>query len=206
MSVSGACAPGPLTFAAMIVGSWYGAKGGLKVAVGHMIFEAPYVLLLLMMFNSVKYFFELFITKLVLAILACIFILYFSYVGYISGRDMVKSGDTDITNLIDKKFIKYITKPIIVGILMTGLNPWFLIWWVTIGGIILVKALQLGILEAFLLVIFAHVWIDYAWLGAMAYLAGKGKKILGRKYGYVLQALSIILAIFGILLIVKLVY
>ncbi len=190
----------------MIVGSWDGFKGGLKVAIGHMIFEAPYVLMLLIMFNTVKSIFEMFITKLVLALLACIFILYFSYVGYMSGRRMVRLGNMDMRDLLNSKFMKYITKPIIVGILLTGLNPWFLIWWITIGGIILVKALELGIFKAFIIIMSAHVWIDYAWLGIMAYLSGKGRKLLGRRYGYILQAISIILAIFGILLVVKLAY
>ncbi|NPA70675.1 MAG: LysE family transporter [Crenarchaeota archaeon] len=206
LSVSGACAPGPLTFAALIVGSWHGAKGGFKVAVGHMMFEAPYVFSLLLLFNSIRSIFEIFTVRLVLALIACFFIIYFSYLGYLSGVKIVKEGHNNVRveDIVGERVGKYLAKPIIVGLLLTGLNPWFLIWWITVGGIILVKALSLGLIEAFIVVMGAHVWLDYVWLTLMAYLSSKGLKVLGRRYGYILQALSIILAVFGVLLVVKL--
>ncbi len=206
LSVSGACAPGPLTFAALIVGSWYGAKGGFKVAIGHMLFEAPYVFSLLLLFNTIRSLFESFVVRLVLAAIACIFIIYFSYLGYISGVKIVKNGGNSIRieDVLGYRAGKYLAKPVIVGLVLTGLNPWFLIWWITIGGIILLKALSLGLFEAFVIVMASHLWLDYVWLTLMAYLSSKGLKVLGRKYGYILQGLSIILAVFGVLLVVKL--
>jgi len=206
VSVSGACAPGPLTFAALIVGSWYGARGGFKVAIGHMLFEAPYVFALLLLFNTVKSIFESFVVRLVLATVACVFIVYFSYLGFLSGVKIVRNGCDCIRveDMLGTRAGKYLAKPVVVGVMLTGLNPWFLIWWITIGGIILVKALSLGLFEAFVLVMGAHVWLDYLWLTLLAYLSSKGLKVLGRRYGYILQALSIILAVFGVLLVVKL--
>lgn len=101
---------------------------------------------------------------------------------------------------------KYLKNPILVGILLTGLNPHFLTWWISIGMVILVKVIELGLLNGFLIAMFGHVWLDFLWLSTLAYLSHKGLKVFGKKYGIVLQIMAIILASFGITLVVKLMF
>ena len=43
-----------------------------------------------------------------------------------------------------------------------------------------------------------HVWMDYAWLGAMAYLVSKGSSVLGSKYYKMLMlGLAGVIAYYG---------
>jgi len=43
----------------------------------------------------------------------------------------------------------------------------------------------------------AHVWMDYAWLGGTAILAGQGRFVLGTRYRLLLVVFSIAMIYFG---------
>ena len=79
------------------------------------------------------------------------------------------------------------------------MNPFFLIWWFTIGfklisdSLVLASFAGIGIMFAF------HIWMDYAWLGTVGFLSSKGKAILSSKnYGIFMIAVSGVLVYFGI--------
>jgi len=205
VSLSGALAPGPLTIATIIVGSNGGARSGLLVAIGHTIVEFPYVLLLALLATSrlVRQVIVNFYFKLALGVIALAFILYLSYITFHEGIKVAKSGEVKIepTSSIGK----LITNPLTVGIVLTGLNPHFLAWWATIGlALILSVAEYVNILQFLPIFYIAHVWIDYVWLITLAYLSHRGLLKLGRRYGYVLEGLAVLLAVSGILIIIAL--
>lgn len=83
-----------------------------------------------------------------------------------------------------------------IGLLFTGLNPYFILWWFTIGLKLVSDAWALGLSWAGIAIMYmAHVWMDYAWLTATAYLAKKGINLIGSK-GY-----KIMMILFGIILV-----
>ena len=86
-----------------------------------------------------------------------------------------------------------IVNPIVIGLIFTGFNPHFLIWWCSIGLLLIAQVLELGLAKTFWIMYITHMSTDAFWLTFLAYISGKGLKVLGRKYGYVLIALSIIL-------------
>jgi len=85
--------------------------------------------------------------------------------------------------------------PLLLGTVFTGLNPYFIIWWLTIGLTLIITALELASFVGVFIMYISHVWMDYAWLIGTAYLAKKGTNLAGRK-GY-----RIIMIIFGVILI-----
>ncbi|HMK33162.1 MAG TPA: LysE family transporter, partial [Nitrosopumilaceae archaeon] len=94
--------------------------------------------------------------------------------------------------------------PFLAGIILSGLNPFFLIWWFTIGfklisdALILYSLLGIGIVFAF------HIWMDYAWLCSVAFLSSKGKKIISNNnYKIFMIAISGILVYFGIIFLLQ---
>ncbi len=210
VSLSGALAPGPLTVATIIAGSNGGARSGLLIAIGHTIVEFPYVFLLVLLANRgiVEYITGNFTLKVILAVIALVFILYFGYLTFVEGYNIVRKGELSVSSLNTKsRFSGIITNPLIVGIVLTGLNPQFLAWWATIGlSLILSVAKYVNILQFLPIFYISHVWIDYAWLISLAYLSRKGVLRLGRKYGYVLEVLAIVLVILGVLIVVSLMF
>ncbi|MGA8856170.1 MAG: lysine transporter LysE, partial [Candidatus Bathyarchaeia archaeon] len=71
-------------------------------------------------------------------------------------------------------------------------------WWLTIGSILIVQALAFAAIVGVLVMYASHVWMDYAFLTAIAHLGKKGKGIVGsRYYKLVLIAFGLILTYYG---------
>ena len=126
---------------------------------------------------------------------SCIFIFYFAY---ISIKDGIRGSRPDV----DKENV--VRSPLVAGMVLTGLNPYFLLWWVTVGLPIITITLAYGII-GILIIYLAHVWLDYVWLTFIAGLGEYGSQLLsGWKYRVLLIAIGVILIIFGVSLIITL--
>ena len=88
---------------------------------------------------------------------------------------------------------------LVLGLALTGLNPYFILWWVTIGSVLIVQALAFAAIIGVLIMYVAHVWMDYAFLTSLAYFAKKVRNIVGSKYyKAVLIAFGVILIYYGL--------
>jgi threonine/homoserine/homoserine lactone efflux protein len=187
VTASGALAPGPLTFGMIIHGSEGGARSGIACATGHMIVEFPLVLALAFGLTaaisqpSIK-----------------------TIVGLIGGVGLICFGGMQIYETLKKKTSKAWTSnlpgsSILLGLILTGLNPYFILWWFTIGSMLILQALTYAALLGVLIMYLSHVWMDYAFLTALAHFGKKGKAFLGsRYYRLILLAFGMILVYFGI--------
>lgn len=87
----------------------------------------------------------------------------------------------------------------VLGLVLTGLNPFFIIWWLTVGAKIILDAVQFAALYGVLILYGAHIWMDYAWLTTVAFSAKRGIQLLtARAYRWLLIAFGLILVYFGI--------
>ncbi|MCD6235666.1 MAG: LysE family transporter [Thaumarchaeota archaeon] len=88
--------------------------------------------------------------------------------------------------------------PFIIGFLFTALNPYFLMWWFTIGIPLISEAIKIGALYGILLMFAFHIWMDYAWLGFAGYAAAAGSKFFDKKARIILSiALAAIILAWG---------
>jgi len=184
VTASGALAPGPLFFTNITHGAKSGARGGLAFSVGHTIFELSLVVFLALTLQTVA---NEPLIKLVVGVAGGAALLVF---GFLQIREawISKSSAASKSGIPSKN-------PLLLGTLFTGLNPYFIIWWLTIGMTLIVNALNLASLAGVVLMYVSHVWMDYVWLICTAYLARKGTNLAGKK-GY-----RVILIIFGVILI-----
>ena len=185
ISVSGVMSPGPLFAANVAYGLKGGLRAGLKMAYGHTVVELPLVILLgvgALSLVAIPQFRE------TVALLGAISLFVFA--------------GLQINSVVRKpaSFFQGRHGPFIAGIMLSALNPFFLFWWFTIGfklisdALLLASFVGIGIMFAF------HIWMDYAWLGTVAYFSSKGKKILSnRNYGIFMIAISGILVYFGVI-------
>ena len=185
ISASGVMSPGPLFAANITYGLKQGTKAGIKIAIGHSIVELPLVILLGIGIFSLEIFPEF---KTIISILGAITLFVFAFM-------QIKSTL--------KKNKKYETKlkqgPIITGVLLSALNPFFIIWWLTIGLKLISDAMAIWAFVGILIVFVLHVWMDFVWLGSTAFLISKSKKIISNtNYKIIMLALSVILIYFGI--------
>jgi len=185
ISASGALAPGPLTAATASAGLKKGWRAGLETSIGHTIIELPLVILLSagvtsFLKNPRAHFF--------LGIIGGVFLLFF---GFSTIRDALQ-----ISKPKEPVFHKT-PSPLLTGIALTSFNPYFIAWWIGIGGPLIYEAVdRAGYIGIGLLYIF-HVWLDYAWLTAIAAISSLGR-LQTKIFKWVLITLGGLVIWFGI--------
>ncbi len=193
VSSSGALSPGPLTFTNLALGARGGLKSGLLVATGHMLFELPYVILLSFFFTSIQDLLTIPYFRISLSAFLIAFILFFAYLIFRDVRNLSEES-LSADKAVNLGGIP-LSNPLLAGFLLTALNPYFLLWWGTVGLTLIEGAVAFGSLAGLAIMYVSHVWLDFAWLGLTAFSMRAGTKVVGVK------GLKLILAAVGIALV-----
>jgi len=191
ISASGVMSPGPLFAANIMYGLREGKISGLKMAIGHTIVEFPLILFLGIGFFSIENMPEI---RIVITILGAIGLFGFAALQI---RSVIKKEFSIETNSKQG--------PLVAGILLSALNPFFIIWWLTIGLVLISKSIEgFGLIGIVVLFLF-HIWMDYVWLFTIAAFSSKAKNYLSkRNFKMIIVGLSLILIYFGIDFLLKL--
>jgi len=198
VSTSGVLSPGPLFFINLLYGSKNGSFVGLKIASGHAIVEFPLIIALSYGLYSFSY--TLHLSDVIFKFIGLtggIFLLLFSMLQIIS---ILKDKSRYSQTIINPKF--NIKNSILVGFIFTLLNPFFLVWWLTIGSkLISDSIINFGIIEGISIIFVSHIWMDYFWLWFTSFMINKGKSVIKEKvYRLFVFAISVILGIYGMYL------
>lgn len=199
VSTSGVFSPGPLFFVNLFYGSKYGSIMGLKIAVGHTLVEFP---LLVLLFYGISKFSSVSISDSdilkIIGLVGGVFMIFFSFIQV---YPVIKNKSLETNNQNSRYAIK---NAILVGMIFTGLNPFFLVWWSTIGLKLVSDSVNnFGYLSGILLLFFSHIWMDYFWLWITSFMSSKGRSIIKQKfYRIILLSFSTIIGIFGVNLLI----
>ena len=188
LSASGVLTPGPLFFANLAYGTHHDKWSGIKIAYGHTAVELPLIIILaagLFTFDTAKK--------------------YASVVELIGGIAILAFAGLQIASIIKEKrrpdtsSIAGNKGPFIVGIALSALNPFFILWWFTVGSKLIVDSAAFGVATGVAILFALHIWMDYAWLASTAYLASKGAFVLKSKYYPTLfLGLTVVLIYYGL--------
>ena len=192
ISASGVMSPGPLFTANITYGLREGAKSGIKIAIGHSIVELPLVIILGVGVFSLESFPEF---RTIIAIFGAFTLFGFAAMQIKTTLERKKEKET-----------KPKQGPIVTGILFSALNPFFIVWWITIGFKLISDAMMIWAFAGILIVFVLHIWMDFAWLGITAFLASKSRKIISnRNYKVMMLGLSLTLIYFGITFLIEII-
>jgi threonine/homoserine/homoserine lactone efflux protein len=183
ISLSGVMAPGPVTAAAIAMGA-RNRFAGTIIAVGHGIIEFPLMILIVVGFDRLLKWLPF---QIVVGFAGGAF-LWFMAVGMLRSLNATEDQQLKITK----------SGPLIAGIALSGGNPYFLLWWATIGLTLATTATSLGI-WAFALFAIVHWLCDLIWLQALSWASFKGSVLLGpRSQRIVMFVCSWALFAFGV--------
>ncbi len=181
ISFSGVMMPGPM-FAVTLAKSYRSPWAGVKIALGHAVIEVPLILLIYFGFAQ---FFQHHITQLVLSILGGGMIIWLGIAMFRARTEVVRQG----------KDLSY--NAFVAGIVTSGLNPFFLLWWATIGSMLIMKFLDFGIAGLGVFII-AHWLCDLIWLALVSVVVYRTHSLWGLKFQeWLFIACSLLLAGFG---------
>jgi threonine/homoserine/homoserine lactone efflux protein len=194
LGLTGALAPGPTlvaTINASVAGGW---TMGPRVTFGHMLSELVIVLL-------------------IVAGLAAVALRYTTTVAVIGGVALVIFGLLTIAGSrgislagSGSKKAAMTANPYFAGFFTSVANPYFWIWWLTVGSAMVIAGLAGGL---FLACVFmaGHWCADLGWYTVVSTGISKGKTILSdTTYQRIMIACGIFLVIFGIYYLVRVVF
>ncbi|MFH1651739.1 MAG: LysE family transporter [Chloroflexota bacterium] len=187
ISFSGVMMPGPM-FAVTLTKSYRSPWAGTWIALGHAVIEVPIILLI---YFGFAHFFQNEILRLVLSLLGGGMVIWL-------GLDMFRARARVVREGRDLPYHAFFA-----GIIMSGLNAFFLLWWATIGLKLIVDFLAFGAV-GLLVFIIVHWSCDLVWLSFVSVLVNKTHSLWGRHLQEgVFIACSLLLGGFGIYFIVK---
>lgn len=186
IALSGAMMPGPLLTVTISESTIRGAKAGPLLIIGHGILETILVILLLV---GLAPLFQMKVFFVIVAITGAGVLGWMSYGMFRSLPELT----------LDLNSSKGSGKRILIsGILMSLANPYWFIWWATIGMAYLVQSSKTGIMGvgAFLT---GHVSGDFLWYAVVSLAVSRGKRILtDRLYRGVIGFCAGLLVVFAV--------
>ncbi len=176
ISLSGVMAPGPL-FAATIAEGRRNGFAGVLISLGHATVEIP-IILSLFLFGT---FIATEFVKAVVGVLGGVVLLYLAYLELRGGESESKP-----------------TRGYFTGMAMSVFNPYFIIWWLTVGFVLVMKSLEFGLLGLVTLIIL-HELCDFSWLTFLSLTSNRASNVWGKRAQMVLTAVSVVIfVVFGI--------
>ena len=158
ISLSGVMAPGPITAATLAAGE-RNRHAGAWICVGHVAVELPLIILLAAGLGT---FLE---AKGVRA-----------GIGLVGGVLLVMMGVQLLASLRRAETgstAQVQRHPFWIGVVLSGANPYFLLWWATVGLTLTGRAMEFGIL-ALILFALVHWLCDLGWLEVLSFAGFKG--------------------------------
>ncbi|AGK61203.1 hypothetical protein Asulf_01205 [Archaeoglobus sulfaticallidus PM70-1] len=177
ISLSGVMAPGPL-FASAVSEGMNKKYAGFLLSSGHAIVEIPIILILF--FFGVSIITEQ--VKVFVGVFGGIFLIYMAHKELTSKSKL--DGSTDM-------------RSIFTGLAMSIANPYFIIWWFTIGLILVTTAEKFGIMGLIVFII-VHELCDFGWLGFVSLISSKTVEVWDKSAKTLSTISAIIFVIFGI--------
>jgi threonine/homoserine/homoserine lactone efflux protein len=187
ISFSGVMMPGPM-FAVTLAKSYKSPWAGSQISLGHAVVEVPLILLIYFGFAR---FFENPAVQIVLSFAGGAMIMWLGVSMFLARKKVVKEGS-------DLPYSAFTA-----GITMSALNPFFLLWWATVGSLLILRFADFGLagLGVFTL---AHWLCDLIWLSLVSFFIYKTHRFLGPRFQeWLFIANSVFLAGFGIYFIVS---
>jgi len=182
ISMTGVMMPGPTTAVTITNGIRHKEAGAL-VALGHGIIEVP---LMVLIYFGFAHYFELDSVKIGVGLAGGAVLLWMAL-------NIFKTRPLSLDSAL-----KYPGQgPLAGGIVTTVTNPYFYVWWATIGAALLVDAHDHG--KSGLVAMGAIHWLcDAAWLLLLSWVVFKSKRLwTPRVYQVVFGLCSLVLAGFG---------
>lgn len=147
ISLSGVMTPGPV-FAAAVAKGYKDERAGIRIALGHGLVEFPLMALVVL---SLGFVFENDLVKISIGLVGGVLLVYLG-ISMVRSRRVIAEGEGEM----------FPYGAFAAGAITTSANPYFFLWWATVGALLIFTAQELG---AIVVLVFAvvHWSCDLAW-------------------------------------------
>lgn len=160
ISLSGALMPGPM-FATVLAKSYKSPWAGAQASMGHAVVEVPLILLI---YFGAAAFFDQAAVRFILGVAGGGMVVWMG-VGMFRARKSIASGQKDT---------RY--NAFTAGIMLSAGNPFFILWWATVGALLVLQAAEFGSGGLWALIL-THWSTDLVWLSIVSGLVYKTHRL-----------------------------
>jgi threonine/homoserine/homoserine lactone efflux protein len=195
VAFSGAAMPGPLLTGCINQTIRRGFWAGPLMIVGHSILEMALIAGLIIALRPLL---DRPVPKGLVALAGGSLLLYL-------GAGMVRGSRTLTLKLDAADGKRRLGSPVLDGILLSLVNPYWTIWWVTWGLWMIDRAMSRGLAYAVSLPVFyvGHILGDFVWYGFVGAMSVTGRRFLtDRAYRAIILGCGIFLVLFGVVCLV----
>lgn len=187
VALSGALVPGPLFTITVAESAKRGFITGPLIILGHAILELILIMFLILGLSP-------FISNpkvvIIISLLGGLMLMYM-------GLMMIKDARTAHLSTAVEGNGKGI-HPVLSGIIGSVSNPYWTIWWATIGLGYLVSSLKFGI-PGIIIFFLGHISADLGWYSFISFAVSRGRKVIGDTgFKFLFYLCGIFLIFFGI--------
>jgi len=185
IGLTGALVPGPTLVATINSSAREGWSTGPRISAGHALVEACIFLLIILGIGSVNAVQEY--TALIAAI-GGIALLIFGLLTIRGAKDALPDGKAEAV----------VANPYLAGALTSISNPYFWMWWLTVGSALVLAAASQAFFFAIAFLV-GHWSADFGWYTVVSTSIHQGRKIMDdRIYTWILRGCGVFLLIFGV--------
>ncbi|MFC1846407.1 LysE family transporter [Chloroflexota bacterium] len=168
--------------AATITKGYREQNAGFWIAIGHAVVEIPLIAIIYFGFTSFLISPEI---KKIIGLAGGLMLIFMGSMMFRSmGKDL---GEVDLPY-----------NSLTAGIVMTGANPYFILWWATVGVVLITSAIEFGII-GFIIFIIVHWTCDLVWEQIISMTVFKTKRFWTLKIQKVIFLIcALVLIGFGI--------
>jgi threonine/homoserine/homoserine lactone efflux protein len=167
VALSGALMPGPLLTATIGESSRHGSAAGPLLMAGHALLELALIALL---FLGLAPLLKNTMVTAIISIVGGIILLWLAYGMFRSLSGLSLDQEVKLTQGGKRRLVA-------AGILVSLSNPYWTIWWATIGLAYILQARMFGITGVIVFFI-GHILADFAWYSFISLTVGSGRKML----------------------------
>ena len=194
---SGAMMPGSLLTYNIQLALKKGFWAGPKLVLGHAILEAVLILGLSLGLNQLL---KLEITQIIIGITGGLML---AWMGYGLLRFESKAGNPLDTGAAAATAVngetQFLAKlnPVAAGAIISFMNPYFLLWWSTIGLAFISQAFDLG-LKGIIFFYVGHILADLTWYSLISIAVSGGRRLITPQiYRWLLIGCGVLLIVFA---------
>jgi threonine/homoserine/homoserine lactone efflux protein len=183
ISLSGVMAPGPITAATLSAGA-RNRHAGAWICAGHIAVQLPLILLLA---GGLGTFLESQSIRAGIGLAGGILLMLMGMQLLAS----LRTPETDLAGPVERH-------PLCIGIVLSGANPYFLLWWATVGLTLTSQAMEFGFLALGLFAL-VHWMCDLGWLEVLSFAGFKGSQAFGNRSQAVISLMCAVMLLgFGV--------
>ncbi|WP_455276274.1 LysE family transporter [[Eubacterium] cellulosolvens] len=187
---SGAIVPGPVFISTVAHSFQRGYLSGPLVVLGHMLIEIPMILALSLGLSHIV---GSYYARIMIGIAGGLFLLWMSVDLFKFSKIASFRRSTELS-----KAALMMHGPTLSGLTLSFMNPYFFIWWATVGNNFIFRGLEIAGIIGIVVFTISHWMSDLSWYTAISSTIAKGRTWLNdRTYRLIILSCAIFLIFLG---------